>query len=93
LHEITVLGYNKNKCSLLVVVKVLRELQRYQAQQQVVELIYLNRSGQISKRAVRIYSVDGERIKAFCYSRRAFRVFTIGNILAVVPLQRRAAGW
>jgi predicted DNA-binding transcriptional regulator YafY len=79
--------------SKAVVVRMLRELQRYYEQQQVVELIYLNRNGQASKRAVRIYAIDGVRIKAYCYARRAFRVFTIENILAVVPLQRRAAGW
>jgi len=70
-----------------------RDLQRYHAQQQVVELIYLNRHGEASKRAVRIHSIDGERIKAYCFERRANRVFRIANILAVMPFIRRAAGW
>jgi predicted DNA-binding transcriptional regulator YafY len=72
---------------------MLRELQRCCERQQVVEIIYMNRSGQTSKRAVRIHSVDGDTIKAYCFARRAFRVFRTANILALVPLTRRAAGW
>jgi predicted DNA-binding transcriptional regulator YafY len=76
-----------------VVVQMLRELQRYHAQQQVVELIYVSRHGQTSKRAVRIHSVDGERIKVYCFARHAYRVLLISNILAVMPSTRRAASW
>ncbi|MFY0546368.1 WYL domain-containing protein [Brevibacillus sp. H7] len=70
-----------------------RELQRYYAQQRVVDLIYVNRSGQTSKRAVRIHSIDGDRIKAYCFTRQAYRLFLVANILAVAPASRHAAGW
>ncbi len=72
---------------------MLRELQRYHTEQQVVDLIYISRTGQTSKRAVRIHSIDGERVKAYCYARRAYRVFLLSNILAVAPTTRPAAGW
>jgi hypothetical protein len=33
-------------------------------------------------------------VKAYCFARRAFRVFSVGNILAVAPVvKRHAAGY
>jgi predicted DNA-binding transcriptional regulator YafY len=68
------------------------ELERYCQRQQTVELIYLSRSGETTKRAVNIIAVNGDRIKAYCYTRRAYRVFCLANILAVAPRDDQAAG-
>ncbi|MEJ8543799.1 WYL domain-containing protein [Brevibacillus borstelensis] len=69
-----------------------RELERYCKRQQTVDLIYQSRTGETTKRAVKIIAINGDRVKAYCYARRACRVFCIANILAVAPRGQRAAG-
>jgi predicted DNA-binding transcriptional regulator YafY len=64
-----------------------RELQRYLASNQLVEMIYIDRNGMASKRTVRLNAITGGRVKAYCYTRRANRVFTIENILAIAPIR------
>lgn len=61
------------------------ELQKYSVSGQLVEIIYLDRYGQTSKRTLRLHAVEGQSVKAYCLSRRAYRVFKIENILAVYP--------
>ncbi len=73
---------------------MLRDLQRCLAANCPVELIYLDRFGRATKRTVRLREIDGDRVKAYCLTRRAPRVFVIDNILAVQPAaNRRAAGF
>ncbi|UFJ42046.1 WYL domain-containing protein [Brevibacillus humidisoli] len=65
---------------------MLRDLRRYLAHNQLVEIIYLDRNGRTSKRVLRLHSIDGEKMKAYCFTRQANRVFIISNILAAVPV-------
>lgn len=60
-------------------------MQRHMASGQLVDIIYLDRSGQTSKRTLRLLSVNEQSVKAYCLSRRDPRVFNIENILAVYP--------
>lgn len=70
-----------------------RELRKYLAAGQLVEMIYLDRCGRISKRRVRLQAITDCQVKAYCYTRRAYRVFTLDSILAVQPvLASDAAG-
>ncbi|MDF2681144.1 MAG: hypothetical protein K0R47_2334 [Brevibacillus sp.] len=73
---------------------MIRELNRYWERQQIIEMIYLGKNGETSRRIVRILGLDaaGQRIKAYCYTRKAYRVFAIANILAVAPMHGRTAG-
>ncbi|MFJ9497771.1 WYL domain-containing protein [Brevibacillus centrosporus] len=64
---------------------MLRELKRYLAADQLVDVIYLDRQGETSKRTLHLQSIEGGSIKAYCLSRRAPRVFKIDNILAIYP--------
>lgn len=68
---------------------MLRELQRYLDAGQLVDVIYLDRYGQTSKRTLRLRAIDGNRVKAFCLSRSAPRVFAIENILAIYPAEQK----
>lgn len=56
----------------------------------MVEIIYLDRRNQITKRTVMIRAVDATHIKAYCHAQKGPRVFKIENILAVMPVVRRA---
>ncbi|GAA4716616.1 WYL domain-containing protein [Brevibacillus fulvus] len=69
---------------------MLRQLQRYLMENRPVEVIYLDRQGQTSKRRLRLHSVDKGYVKAYCYSRRAYRLFALDRILAIAPVSRHA---
>lgn len=69
-------------------------LQRYLMTGQLVEMIYLDRYGRTTKRTIRVCEICGNRVKAYCFTRQAFRVFALENILAVQPVVKRyAAGY
>lgn len=53
---------------------------------QIVEMIYMNNNGEISKRKVKVLSVEGNTFKAYCFLRNTKRTFKIENILAFVPV-------
>ncbi|QQE74488.1 WYL domain-containing protein [Brevibacillus composti] len=67
---------------------MLNQLKKYLSAGQIVEVIYQDRYGKISKRPLRLQAIEGPRIKAYCLTRRAPRVFHIDNILAVFPAGR-----
>lgn len=54
-----------------------------------VNIIYLARSGSISKRTIQIISYRDEHIIAFCYMRNRLRTFKIENILAVEQSEQK----
>lgn len=71
-----------------------KELQRSIGQQQHIEIIYLGSQGKASKRTIRPLEIVGDRLKAYCLTRRAPRVFVIDNILAIQQVVvRHAAGY
>lgn len=54
----------------------------------IVLIIYLDRSGSISQRRIRIDSVVDGKIRAFCYLRRGMRLFYAERVLAFRVLAR-----
>jgi len=65
---------------------VVKELQRVIEHQQHIRIIYLDRDGQTTMRTLRPLEVTGDRLKAYCLTRKAPRAFVIDNILAVAPV-------
>lgn len=63
-----------------------KELQRAISQQQNVQIIYIGSNDQATQRTIRPIEVLGNRLKAYCLTRKAPRVFVIGNILAIQPV-------
>lgn len=53
---------------------------------QLVELMYLDSKGNISKRRVKILKIQGDTFQGFCFKRNAKRTFIIENVLAFVPV-------
>ncbi|MET3288402.1 UNVERIFIED_CONTAM: putative DNA-binding transcriptional regulator YafY [Brevibacillus sp. OAP136] len=62
-----------------------RDLQRFFVRNQLVEIIYMDQNGQISKRMIRLLAIAGDTVKAYCFTRKAKRHFVIDRILAAVP--------
>ncbi|EJL40439.1 hypothetical protein BAG01nite_12310 [Brevibacillus agri] len=73
---------------------VLADLKKYRDRQQAVEIIYLNKRGQTSRRIIRILLLDEDKgqLKAYCYTRKACRVFAIAGILALAPVAGQFVG-
>ncbi|WJQ80241.1 WYL domain-containing protein [Brevibacillus brevis] len=73
---------------------MIQELRRYAARQQAVEIIYLKKDGEASRRTIRVVHIDGNKgsLKAYCYRRKAYRVFVLENILAIAPASGYFAG-
>ena len=53
---------------------------------QIVEMIYMNNNGEISKRRVKVLSVEDDTFKAYCFLRNTKRSFKVDNVLAFVPI-------
>ncbi|SKB60187.1 hypothetical protein SAMN06295926_104200 [Lysinibacillus sp. AC-3] len=53
---------------------------------QFVNMMYLAKSGEISKRRIKVIKVVGDSFQAYCFSRQAKRTFMIDSVLAVVPV-------
>ena len=56
---------------------------------QIVEMIYMNNNGEISKRRVKVLSVESNTFKAYCFLRNTKRTFKVDNVLAFVPIIHR----
>ncbi|WP_369973801.1 hypothetical protein, partial [Rummeliibacillus sp. POC4] len=53
---------------------------------QLVELMYMSKSGEISKRRVKLLKISGDKFQAFCFLKHSKRTFIIDNVLAVLPV-------
>lgn len=53
---------------------------------QIIEMIYMKNNGEISKRRVKVLSVEGNTFKAYCFLRNTKRTFKVENVLAFVPI-------
>ncbi|KMZ39663.1 hypothetical protein AC624_00435 [Bacillus sp. FJAT-27238] len=47
-----------------------------------------------SRRTIRVVHIDGNKgsLKAYCYRRKAYRVFVLENMLAIAPVSGHFAG-
>lgn len=65
--------------------KLLKSVNR----RQVLDMIYMNKDGQISKRRVQVLQVGEVSFRAYCHLRKSNRTFTMDNVLALVPVIKR----
>jgi len=52
----------------------------------LVDIIYIDKAGQLTKRRLRILKYDDNLLVAYCFTRRSIRTFNIENILAITPV-------
>ena len=53
---------------------------------QVLDMMYLAKDGQISKRRIKVLQVGEVSFRAYCFLRKSKRTFTIDNVLALVSV-------
>ncbi|QDQ02963.1 transcriptional regulator [Lysinibacillus fusiformis] len=59
---------------------------------QFINMMYVSKSGEITKRRVKIIKVVGDSFTAFCLTRQVKRTFIIDNVLAIVPIVYKERG-
>nr|WGD69621.1 hypothetical protein P5630_04395 [Bacillus subtilis] len=60
-------------------------LKRSLTEKTVLEMIYMRNDGFISKRSIIVRQINQSYIRAYCFTSRQTKTFTIENILAVSP--------
>lgn len=56
---------------------------------QLIDLMYLDSKGNISKRLVKLLKIQGDTFHVFCFNRNAKRTFITENVLAFVPVTQK----
>lgn len=56
---------------------------------QLVDMIYLAKSGEISKRSIKVLNVSDLTFTAYCFMKHAQRSFLINNVLSLFPVIRK----
>lgn len=57
--------------------------------QQVLEVVYMDKAGKLSKRRIKVLNLHGEKMWVWDYSRRAKRTFIVDHVLACQPVLQR----
>ncbi|MER2171374.1 MAG: transcriptional regulator [Psychrobacillus psychrodurans] len=55
----------------------------------IVNMMYLAKFGEITKRRIKIIKISGDTFQAYCFVRRAKRTFLIDNVLAIIPVVKK----
>src|SRR5690625_1816276 len=78
-HSFAIIGYEEGT-------SVLKTIKRSMQYNQVLDMIYLDSDGAITKRRVKTLKVTEDSFQAYCYLRGSRRIFKVDNVLALVPI-------
>ncbi len=56
---------------------------------QLLNMMYMAKDGNVSKRRIKIIKIAGDSFQAYCFTRQAKRTFMIDSVLAVVPISHK----
>lgn len=56
---------------------------------QIVNVMYISKCGEITKRQLKVLKVMGESFQAYCFLRNTKRTFLIDNVLALIPVEHK----
>ena len=62
-------------------------IQRAMKDKRILEIVYIAKDGTISQRSIRVLSLKGEVVIAYCFLRGKKRMFQIGQFLAAYPVK------
>ncbi|MEK5232220.1 transcriptional regulator [Lysinibacillus sp. FSL K6-0232] len=65
------------------------QLMKAMQRRQIIQMMYIAKSGVMTKRRVKILTITGDAFTAFCFTRLAKRTFLIHNVLALRPIVQR----
>lgn len=64
---------------------ILKALQRGQ----IVDVMYMAKNGEVSKRRLKVIKIHGETFQAYCFLRNTKSTFKMDNVLALIPVTRK----
>ncbi|MFC7686817.1 transcriptional regulator [Ureibacillus sp. GCM10028918] len=64
--------------------QLLKVLQR----NQLADMMYISRTGEITKRPIKVTKIADDSFSAYCFVKHAKRTFIIENVLALSPVIR-----
>ena len=53
---------------------------------QIVDVMYMAKSGEVTKRRLKVIKLQGDSFQAYCFLRNTKRTFLIDNVLALIPV-------
>jgi predicted DNA-binding transcriptional regulator YafY len=56
---------------------------------QIVDVMYMAKTGEVTKRRIKVLKLYGETFQAYCFLRNTKRTFLIDNVLALIPVERK----
>lgn len=56
---------------------------------QLIDMMYISKSGEITKRRIKVIKVEDDTFKAYCFTKHASRTFKIENVLSMLPVLRK----
>lgn len=62
------------------------QLIKAQKRNQLVDMIYISKTNQITQRRIRVIKIDHDTFKAYCFTKHSIRTFIIDNVLSLFPV-------
>lgn len=56
---------------------------------QLVDMMYIAKSGEITKRRIKVTKISDDSFSAYCFLKHSKRTFKIENVLALLPVTRK----
>ncbi|MFX3672854.1 MAG: transcriptional regulator [Paenisporosarcina sp.] len=56
---------------------------------QIVDVMYMAKSGEVTKRRIKVLKLYGESFQAYCFLRNKKRTFKVDNVLALIPVMAK----
>jgi len=56
---------------------------------QIVDVMYLSKSGEVTKRRLKVLKLCGDSFQAYCFLRKTKRTFKVESVLALIPVVRK----
>lgn len=65
------------------------QLLKVMERNQLIDLMYIAKSGEVTKRRIKVMNVTDESFSAYCFLKHNMRTFMIQSILALLPVIRK----
>ncbi|KGR77430.1 hypothetical protein [Ureibacillus sinduriensis] len=66
-----------------------QQLLKVMQRNQLIDLMYIAKSGEVTKRRIKVINVTAESFSAYCFLKRNIRTFKIQSVLALLPVFRK----
>ena len=60
-------------------------------EKELVELIYISDNKVITQRMIKVLAVNDSKVKAYCYTRKQYRIFKLEQILSLFPVRKKVS--